>query len=382
MQPHSVRDQAIIGFRERFGAQPPWLVRSPGRVNLIGEHTDYNEGFVLPMAIDRSTWIALKPRHDRRVRLHSAHGGQSVDLDLDRLQRGEGWGEYVKGMAWALEGSGRHLKGWDGCTATDIPMGAGLSSSAAFELALARCFALASGLSWEPRAMALLACRAENEWVGMKCGVMDQLIVALGRENEAMLIDCRDLSVSPASLPCGTSIVVLDTGTRRGLVGSAYNERRAQCRAASSFFGLESLRHLSEERLAAASAALDPTVFRRARHVVTENVRTRQAFEALCANDASRLGALMNLSHESLRGDFEVSTPELDAMVDAARAGQACYGARMTGAGFGGCSIALVASHSIDPWLRTVHERYTAATDRTMTAHPCRAAGGTELQAP
>ena len=222
--------QVSTAFQDRYGSPASVLVRAPGRVNLIGEHTDYNDGFVLPMAIDRSIWIALRPRSDSRVRVDALDYGNAVEFELEEMRHtGAGWGEYVKGVAWALRRHGFALCGWEGFIAGDVPIGAGLSSSAALEMATARAFAATSGLAWEPRTMARLGQLAENEWVGVNCGIMDQMISAAGEADHALLIDCRSLDSEAVPLPRDTVVVVLDTSTRRGLVDSAYNERRAQC---------------------------------------------------------------------------------------------------------------------------------------------------------
>lgn len=361
-------DRALPGavlqaFEEHFGEARSVLVRAPGRVNLIGEHTDYNDGFVLPLAIERAVWIALRPRNDRAVRVWSTDFDQWGELELDGLDHGHPeWSEYLRGTAWALEQAGHRLRGWEGTLGSDVPIGAGLSSSAALELATARAFAAVSELQWDPADMALLAQKAENEWVGVNCGIMDQMISASGRADHAILIDCRSLETRPVPLPAGTVVVILDTATRRGLVGSAYNERRARCEAAASHFGVTALRDVTPEQLELQAGELDDTTARRARHVVTENARTLAAAAAMEACDAGRLGELMDASHESLRNDFEVSSRELDAMVEIARAQAGCHGARMTGAGFGGCAVALVDDRVSAGFVEAVSAEYQ---DRT-----------------
>ncbi|RME83849.1 MAG: galactokinase, partial [Caldilineae bacterium] len=241
----AIPDEVSARFAEMFGRPPTLLARAPGRVNLIGEHTDYNDGFVLPMAIDRAIWLAVRPRADQRVVVHSLEFDQTVTFSLARLQNEHaGWVEYIRGVAWALQEAGYALRGWEGVLAGDVPIGAGLSSSAALEMATARAFAAVSELPWEPKSMARLGQRAENEWVGMKCGIMDQMISAAGQAGHALLIDCRTLDTQPVPLPPATVVVVLDTATRRGLTDSAYNERRAQCEAAARFFGVPALRDL------------------------------------------------------------------------------------------------------------------------------------------
>ena len=371
--------EALIeeAFTRRFGTPPRFVARAPGRVNLIGEHTDYNDGFVLPMAIDRATWIALRPRDDRRVRLRSVLFDEEVEIDLDALARGgPGWAEYVKGVAWALLEGRQALRGWDGIVAGDVPLGAGLSSSASLELCAARAFAVASGLEWDAKTMAVRAQRAENEWVGMKCGIMDQLVSAAAEEGSVLLIDCRSLETTAVPLPADVAVVVLDTSTRRGLVDSAYNERRAQCEAAARALDLPALRDVALSRLDAGAVRMDGTTLRRARHVVTENERTLRAVDALRKGDIAALGELLDASHESLRDDFEVSSPALDAMVSCARQHTACHGARMTGAGFGGCAVALVRAGQTEGFLTRVLADYEKATGLSPKGYVCRPSAG------
>jgi galactokinase len=369
-------------FETRFGGRPSLVVRAPGRVNLIGEHTDYNEGFVLPMAIDRAVWIALRPRPGPRVRAWSVAYEELSVFSLNALQPSDaGWAEYLKGVAWALQTAGVRLAGWEGVVAGDVPVGAGLASSAALEMATARAFAAVAGLPWEPRTMARIGQRAENAWVGVQCGIMDQLIAAAGQAGHALLIDCRTLETQAVPLPPGAAVVVLDTATRRGLVGSAYNQRRAQCRAAAEAFGVSALRDLPPEQVAAdrPPPGLDEVTYRRARHVVGENARTLQAAEAMRRGDAAALGRLMDASHASLRDDFAVSSSELDAMVACARADKACYGARLTGAGFGGCAVALVREDTARTFARRAAACYAEATGRAPQVTVCTASAGAEV---
>jgi galactokinase len=364
-------------FVQRFGMTPSFVVRAPGRVNLIGEHTDYNDGFVLPLAIDRAVWIALRPRADRHVQVSSLDFADSAIFSLDAIENtGAGWAEFVKGVAWVLHEAGHRLHGWEGVIAGDVPVGAGLSSSAALELAVARTFAAVSDLPWEPAAMARLGQRAENEWVGVRCGIMDQMISAAGRAGHALLIDCRTLHTEAVPFPLETTVVVLDTATRRGLVDSAYNERRGRCEAAARAFGVSALRDVTPERFEAESMQLDATTRRRAGHVVTENQRTLQAAEAMRRGDAALLGRLMNASHESLRDDFAVSSRELDVMVECGRAHPACLGIRMTGAGFGGCAVALVRAEQAEAFKSTVAAAYQAATGIAPALYVCAATDG------
>ena len=355
-------------FSERFGEPPAILVRAPGRVNVIGEHTDYNDGFVLPLAINRAVWIALRPHTGaREVHVWSIEFTEAAQFALDGLEPGSGskgpsWSEYVKGTAWVLERAGHRLSGWEGVIGSDVPIGAGLSSSAALELATARAFAATSRISWEPVAMARLAQRAENEWVGVNCGIMDQMISAVGQEGHAVLIDCRTLETNAVPLPEDVVLVILDTATRRGLVASAYNERRRQCEAAAAFFGVAALRDVTPDMLEARAAGLETATARRARHVVTENPRTLAAADVMCRGDAAALGALMNASHHSLRDDFEVSSSALDTMVEIAQTQRGCHGARMTGAGFGGCAVALVDRDASPAFVERVAAEYERRT--------------------
>jgi galactokinase len=376
----TLREQVEQDFRKRFGAAPTVVVRSPGRVNLIGEHTDYNDGFVLPIAIDREVWIALRPRDDRRVVVHSLDYDGSLSFELGPISRaGTDWKEYVKGVAWALQEAGHILKGWEGVMSGEVPRGAGLSSSAAVELAVQRAFATVSGLPWKPSEMALLGQRVENKWIGVNSGIMDQMIVAGGRQNHALLIDCRDLALQPVPVPAGALVVVLDTGTRRGLVDSAYNERRSQCEEAARFFGVKALRDVDARTFSARQNELEPLVRRRARHVITENDRTVEAAKAMRAGDLKRLGELMDASHASLRDDFEVTNDALNTIVSLARAQPGCFGARMTGAGFGGCAVALVAPEQAEAFVRSVSEKYKQSTGNTSQCYVCQAADGASV---
>ncbi len=380
MTDNAIQERVTAAFVAQFGEAPSSVIRAPGRVNLIGEHTDYNDGFVLPMAIDWAAWIALRPREDGQVVVHSLDFDQTVTFALDSIQNtGEGWAEYVKGMAWVMKAAGYGLEGWDGVMVGDVPIGAGLSSSAALELATARAFAHVSGIAWHPANMALLAQRAENEWVGVNCGIMDQMISAAGEAGHALLIDCRSLETVSVPLPEGTRVVVLDTSTRRGLVDSAYNERRQQCEAAAAHFAVQALRDVTLAQLQAAESALDPLVFRRARHVISENDRTQAAATAMQAGDAAQLGALMNQSHISMRDDFEISSDALNAIVEAAQAVSGCYGARMTGGGFAGCGVALVAVDAVEAFTAAVTRDYKAKTNLDAVLYVCQASAGAAI---
>ncbi|MFI5335452.1 MAG: galactokinase [Opitutales bacterium] len=337
------------------------LIRSPGRVNLIGEHTDYNDGFVFPLAIERATWLALRPRDDGQVILHSLAFGDTARFPVvaPAVATPE-WARYAAGTAALLRRAGHPLHGFEAVVSTDVPVGAGLSSSASFTLGVARAFQAIGGFPWDPSAMARLGQQVEHEHLGVNCGIMDQLAISAARAGHALLLDCRSLAMSHVPLPAGCSIIILDTRRSRTLAGSAYNERRAQCEAAARFLGVASLRDATRAQLDAAAGRLDPLVWRRARHVITENTRVQEAAAALAAHDAGRLGRLMNDSHSSLRDDYEVSCQELDVITELARTQPGCLGARMTGAGFGGCAVALVRSESAATLAAAVGPAYRA----------------------
>ena len=366
-------------FTEKFGERPRWVVRAPGRVNLIGEHTDYNDGFVLPMAIDRAVWIALRRRSDDSVKLYADEFDVWDGFSLTELERDKGWLEYLKGVAWALQEAGYTLKGWEGVVMGDVPRGSGLSSSAALELATASAFCAVSGFPWDAKKMAQLGQKAENNWVGANTGIMDQLISAAGQEGYALLIDCRTLETDPVSLPPNTSVVVMDTTTRHSHTDSGYNERREQCEAAAEFFGVKALRDVTLDEFEQKAKELDDVVRRRARHVITENARTLDAAEAMKRGDAAELGKLMNASHDSLRDDFEVTNDALNAVVACAREQPGCYGARMTGGGFGGCAVALVEVESAESFVAEVRACYLEATDLEPQLYVCEATAGAEV---
>ncbi len=375
-----LRRRVIDAFQQRFAGDPTWLIRSPGRVNLIGEHTDYNDGFVLPMAIDRAIWVALRPRRDDVVQVLALDFGEEAGFHLAHLEKGgPAWSEYLKGVAWALSEAGYRLCGWEGVIAGDLPIGAGLSSSAALEMAAAKAFSTAAGWPWDVKEMALLGQKAENQWVGVQCGIMDQMICAGAAAGHAMLLDCRTLEFTHVPLPPDCIVIVLDTGTRRGLVNSAYNERRAQCEAAARALGVPALRDAALEELERWAGRLDEVVYRRARHVVGENARTLEAAEAMRRGDARELGRLMNASYVSLRDDFEVSGPALDAMVECAWEHPACLGARMTGAGFAGCAIALVEVSGAEGFVSRVMDCYRRRTGLEPQAYVCTASAGANV---
>jgi len=379
-------DWAKERFASVFGTEPSDVAIAPGRVNLIGEHTDYNEGFVLPMAIGLVAAVAFRPREDRRLRLHAVAYGETIEVDLDDLRPGRppGWAGYVAGMAWALRGAGHRLAGMDAAVDGNVPLGAGLSSSAALEMAVARALAELGGVAWDPKLMALLGQRAENLYVGVKCGVMDQMASAACRKGAALLLDCRSLDSEPVPVPDEAAVVVMDTGARRELATSAYNDRRAACEAAvraiaASHPDVQALRDVDEALLASVEDRLPPVVLQRARHVVAENHRPRRMAAALKSRDLPAAGRVMNESHESLRVLYEVSSPELDRIAELARSHPGCFGARMTGGGFGGCAVALVAAARVEDFVETVQAAYRREVDLKSAFLACRPAAGARL---
>jgi galactokinase len=363
-------------FKQKFSTDPTTIVRAPGRVNLIGEHTDYNDGFVLPMAIDRTMYIALRPRKDKLVKVYSIDFDTWGEFDLGNLQKDKGWLEYLKGMAWALQGEGYTLQGWEGVLTGDVPRGSGLSSSAALEMATARAFHEVSSFPWNPAKIALLGQKTENQWVGANTGIMDQMISASGQQGYALLIDCRSLETQAVPLPKGTVAVIMDTMTRHSHTESGYNERRAECEEAAKFFCVKALRDVSLETFNTKANELSDVVRRRAKHVITENDRTLQAAEAMKRGDAVVLGRLMNESGDSLRHDFEVTNDALDIMVDCARTEEGCYGARMTGGGFGGCAVALVKTENAATFAKNVAKSYKSKTDKDPQIYVCEPSAG------
>jgi galactokinase len=367
-------------FASAFRRPADVLSIAPGRVNLIGEHTDYNEGFVLPVAIDRTVAVAAAARDDRTVAVRSLDHTECDEFDSDpeRIPDG-GWRNYVRGVNWALEDEGHSLSGADLVISGDVPQGAGLSSSAAIEVAVAGAAAAVSRLNLPPPEIARLARRAENEFVRVPCGIMDQSASALCRADHALLLDCRTQVYDHIPLPFGEAdvmIVVVDSKVPRRLADTAYAQRQQECRTAAELLGVESLRDADEGMLEGRRTALPDSVYRRARHVISEDARVLAAAEALRGADVSRFGALMRQSHESLRDDFEVSCRELDLLVDLASGTDGVLGARLTGAGFGGCTVNLVRADAIDSFSERVVPRYRNETGLPAEMHVCRAVDG------
>ena len=363
-------------FRKLYGTEPR-LFRAPGRVNLIGEHTDYNDGFVLPMAIERATIVAAAPRAERRVRVHSLSLKESAEFDLDHpgpTRRGI-WLDYVEGVAQSLISSGAQLRGADLAIDSDVPVGAGLSSSAALEISVGLALLSLSGAEVDRVSLALAGQRAEHVYVGTMCGIMDQFVAALGEAGHALLIDCRALTATPLPLDTSSMVVAIcNTNVNHALASSEYNTRREECERGVSILseflpGIRALRDVSVSDFEKHEERLPEPIRRRCRHVVTEDARTLAAAAAISAGELEKMGQLMVLSHESLRDDYEVSCRELDIMVEIALKVEGVAGARMTGGGFGGSTVNLVRRDALDEFRETIEREYNKATNKHPTIY-------------
>lgn len=368
-------------FKNYFDQAPTLLVQAPGRVNLIGEHTDYNGGFVLPAAINYSTCVAISPRSDRELHIIAEDfGAQKVVVDLDTPMQQDPaapWSDYARGVVQELQKKGYRLAGGNFVISGNVPAGAGLSSSASLEVAFVRALTELSGEAIDPTDAALVGQAAENNFVGCNCGIMDQLISARGQESSALLIDCQDLSTRTISIPADWEILIVHSGVKRGLVESEYNQRRAQCETAARFFGQQTLRGVSLPELLSAEGKLDALSFRRARHVLTENDRTLMAAIALSSGDMPTLARVMAESHNSMRDDFNITTPAIDRLVEILQqAGEGQAGARMTGGGFGGCVVAIAPSAVIPRLMTAVEQHYQADTGCVPRLIPAKASKG------
>ncbi len=355
-------------FVSTFGAEPELYFQAPGRVNLIGEHTDYNDGFVLPCAIDYQAMIAATPRDDNKI-VATAHSydGQVSEFELTLpIESSEAafWSNYVRGVATVLLQKGYDLKGANIAIIGNVPQGAGLSSSACLEVVTGLTLSRLAGHDISLKELALIGQQAENEFVGCNCGIMDQMVSACGDEGHAMLLDCRSLDTRLVSIPTNSAIVIINSNVKRGLVDSEYNTRRQQCEAAAAHFGVKALRDVTIEQLDAAKTDLDEMTWRRAHHVITDNDRTEAAAEALSIGDLVRMGELMAESHASMRDDFEITVPAIDAIVDIVKSVIGTDGGvRMTGGGFGGCVVALMPESYVETVQKAVAEQYPSYSD-------------------
>ena len=394
-----VRDEVRLArvraaHREAFGAEPALVARAPGRINLIGEHTDYNDGFVLPAAIDRDMLIVATPRDDRRLRLHSLNvAGGIVDLDLDALQPARAWHDYAAGVAAQLQGAEHQVRGLDATLDGTVPLGAGLSSSAALEVATALALTTASGIEMPRRDLALLCQRAEHDFVGANVGIMDQFISLFGERNHALFLDCRSLATELVALDApDLAFVVCNSGVKHELAASEYNRRRQECGQAVAILQraypdqqIASLRDVTPAMLAGAEAAFaaagdTPNAWPRARHVVSEDARVEETIAAISRSDWPAVGAAINASHESLRDDYEVSVPEIDTLVTLARGVPGVLGSRLMGGGFGGSTITLLRRDALPTFTQAITEGYQAQFGHTAAVTPVEIVDGAQVE--
>ena len=372
-------------FGHRFGRRPT-VSRAPGRVNLIGEHTDYNDGFVMPAALEFATLVAASPRPDRRLNVYSMimDETRSFDLDAPPETGRHDWSDYVFGVAVMLERAGRRLQGADLVVSTDVPLGAGLSSSAALEVSSAHALLNASGLPFDPIAIAKICQKAENDYVGMRCGIMDQYVSACGVAGHALLIDCRSLELRNVPIAPNLRLVVTNSTVRHRHAGGEYNARREACeegvRLLKPALGpITALRDVTPEGLEANRNRLPDLIYRRCRHIVTENARVLEAERALIAGDFAACGKAMNASHASMRDDFEITCPEVDFLADLAQGAEGVYGSRMTGGGFGGCTVSLVEAAAVERVSQMLIDGYRVGCGLDAQVYVCSPSDGARL---
>lgn len=375
------RERAVQGFLRAFGTPPLRLSRAPARVNLIGEHTDYNEGYAMPCAIDRDTVVAAAPRDGDVIEVLACDlGGETGRFrigDAAQVANAPQWLRYVQGMVAVLTERGLPVAGAQLAIAGNVPQGAGLSSSASLEMAVGQALAALNGWQLAPKAMALAGQRAENVFAGCQCGVLDQMSSSLGVQGHALLLDCRSLDVQPIPLPAGTAVLVIDSKIQRGLVDSEYNLRRQQCEAAAAGLGVKALRDVDDALWSRRGGELDMVVRRRARHIISDSRRCELMAGAMARGDLREIGQLMRESHWSMRDDFEITVPAIDALAALVQGviGDA-GGARMTGGGFGGCVIALAPVGGVDEIRAAVAQGYRSPQGREAEVHVCAASGG------
>lgn len=377
-------DNVKNAFKATLGYAPTHIVQAPGRVNLIGEHTDYNDGFVLPCAINYQTVVAAAKRDDNIVRVISVdYGNVQDEFDLTQeiaFQHDKMWANYIRGVVKCLLARGFQFTGADIAVSGNVPQGAGLSSSAALEVVIGQTFKVLFNLEISQAEIALNGQQAENEFVGCNCGIMDQMISAEGSQQHAMLLDCRSLETTSVSMPEELAVVIINSNKKRGLVDSEYNTRREQCEAVAAIFGVKALRDVTLEQFNQKSHELDPLLRKRARHVITENYRTLDAAQALSQHDMQRMGRLMAESHASMRDDFEITVAEIDTLVAMVKEviGER-GGVRMTGGGFGGCVVALVPHDLVASVQAVVDANYEAQTGLKAAIYVCQAMDGAGL---
>ena len=380
-------------FKKEFGRESQLVARAPGRVNLLGEHVDYNDGLVLPAAINREVQLAASLTAEPLVSLYAIDLDERVTISLDRLDKKldldgkplPGWALYPAGVAWVLQEDGFQVAGIQAVYSSDIPIGAGLSSSAAVEVGFAVLWQAVGKWDIDRLKLAKLCQRAENVYVGVSCGLMDQFASACSIAGQALCFDTRSLEWEPAPLPSGIALIIADSGVRRALASSAYNQRRAECEQAVAELkrwmpGIRSLRDISPTEFAAYSFYLPSVIRRRAEHVVKEIARVQSAVSVLRREDIQAFGALMYSGHASLRDLYEVSTPELDKLVEITRQLPGCFGSRLTGAGFGGCTISLVEEEKAPDFIQGLKEGYQQGTGRQAQVYSCKASDGASVQ--
>jgi galactokinase len=376
--------QLLDGFKARFGGAAS-VYRAPGRVNLIGEHTDYNDGFVLPAAIEFYCWAAAAPRADGKLVIHSENFNETVEESIDWLSplAKKHWGNYPLGVAWALRQAGKPLTGANIYLTGEVPLGAGLSSSASVEVATGFALLNESARTIDRKELAQLCQKAENDFVGAHVGIMDQFVSCYGRASSALLLDCRSLEHKFVKLPADVTLVICNTMVKHELASGEYNARRAECEEGVRILRIvlpqiRALRDVTLSQLEEHRRILPPKVIARCRHVITENARVQSAVEAFHRADSKALGPLMQESHRSLRDDYEVSCKELDLMVEIASAQPGLIGARMTGGGFGGCTINLVESVAVADFKRKVAAEYSSRTGLTPEIYVSPASEGAQ----
>ncbi len=363
-------------FIDKYDSEP-CIFRAPGRINLIGEHTDYNDGFVLPAALDFATYVAASVREDRHIRVASLNFDRDLEFDLDRPLKGSGpaWAKYIIGVGLALEREGYALRGADLLIASDVPVGAGLSSSAALEISAAFALSTLSGHAVNGMQLARIGQTAEHEFAGVRSGIMDQFASVFGLAGHALFLDCRSLEWE--AIPTASAqFLICNTKTKHDLADGEYNKRRAECEAAASYLGVGSLRDVSLSEFESRYGPMPEMLGKRARHIITENARVLESVAALKNNDLATFGKLMNASHDSLRDDFEVSCGELDLMVKLARSSGKVLGSRMTGGGFGGCTINLMAQGDHQEFVEDISAKYLRETGISPDIYECEIGGG------